>query len=236
MAKLIIANWKLNPATAGEAKALAKASDVDGLVVCPPFPFLEEVKDKLTHAALGAQDMFWEESGAYTGEVSGAQLYGLGVTHVILGHSERRQNLGETDEMVAKKIAVAIEIGLTPILCVGETKEEHDAGQAVEVVKREIQIGLSKVKNDLSEVTVAYEPIWAIGTGIPDNPDNTVTMVQLIQEAAGAKVPVLYGGSVKPGNAEAFLSRAEIGGALVGGASLRGEDITQIVAIAKKYR
>src|SRR3989344_8370843 len=145
MNKLIIANWKMNPTSLKEAEKLAQESDVEGLVICPPFLFLEEVSKIIKKAKLGAQDCFWEEKGAYTGEISPKELKSLGVEYVIIGHSERRQNLGETDEIVAKKIKAAVEEGLTPILCVGETRAERDAGKTKEVVERELKVGLSLV-------------------------------------------------------------------------------------------
>ena len=155
MSKLIIANWKMNPESLAEAVELAKASDIEGLMICPPFPFLEEVAKVLKKAKLGAQDLFWEnpsassgqvpsagsgQGGAYTGEVSANELKSVGVEYVIVGHSERRQNFGETDEMVAKKIAAALAAGLKPVLCVGETQTERDAGKTKEVVWKELKI------------------------------------------------------------------------------------------------
>lgn len=239
MPKLIVANWKMNPGSLKEAKKLAKESDVGGLVVCPPFPFLEEVGGELKKAELGAQDLFWEEKGAYTGEVSALQLKDAGVKYVIIGHSERRQNLGETDEMIAKKMEMAVATGLRPILCVGETKNEHAAGKANAVVIQQLKKDLSLIRNwqlEIRNLIVAYEPIWAIGTGTPDDPGNTVKMVELIREIAGPETQVLYGGSVTAANAENFLKHKEIAGALVGGASLKSEEIKKIVKIANRYR
>ncbi|TSC82264.1 MAG: triosephosphate isomerase (TIM) [Parcubacteria group bacterium Gr01-1014_19] len=237
MSKIIIANWKLNPSAPVDAEKLAKESDVKGLVIAPPFPFLEFVEAIIKKADLGAQDLFWEDSGAYTGEVSGAQLKSLKVSHVIIGHSERRLNLGETDEMVAKKVAVALKDGLMPVVCVGETRQQRDKNQTAAVVEQEVRIGLSRAGAG-SEVVVAYEPIWAIGTGSPDTPENMLKMVKLIKEVAGrlnVKVRCIYGGSVKADNADTFLSHPEIEGALVGGASLKPEEIKKIVSIANKY-
>jgi len=242
--KIIIANWKMNPQTTEEAIQLAKESDIEGLVICPPFPFLEEVKKTIKKAKLGAQDLFWEPQGAYTGEVSAKELKNLGVEYVIIGHSERRQNLGETDEIVAKKIKAAVEEGLTPILCVGETRAERDAGKTKEVVERELKVGLSLV-GQMSKVkgqrlVIAYEPIWAIGTGTPDTPENMIEMSKFIRsqvsvvkcQMSGVRCQVLYGGSVTSKNAEDFLKYKEIEGALVGGASLSGEEIKKIVEIS----
>ncbi len=242
MGKLIIANWKMNPVFLSKAEELAKASDVDGLIICPPFPFLKAVAKVIKKAKLGAQDLFWEEGGAYTGEVSAQQLKDVGVEYVIIGHSERRQNLGETDEMVAKKIVAALRSNLKPILCVGETRAEHDAGKTKEVVERELRIGLSLYPkpHTLNPIIIAYEPIWAIGTGTPDTPENMLDMVEFMRRQASIrqladKCQVIYGGSVTSENVEEFLKHKEISGALVGGASLKAEEIKKIVEIAKKY-
>ena len=239
MSKLVIANWKMNPASLAEAKKLAMSSDVEGLIICPPFPFLEDVAGVIKKAKLGAQDLFWEEKGAFTGEVSGSQEKELGVEYVIIGHSERRKNSGETDEMVAKKIAAALNDGLRPILCVGETREERDRNKTKEVAERELRIGLSRVLNENKEIVIAYEPIWAIGTGNPDTPENTLEVVRFIRGllknlSSKLEVKIIYGGSIKADNAVKFLQHKEIEGALVGGASLNGDEIKKIVEIAKK--
>ena len=249
--KIVIANWKMNPRGRKEAEELARAGDLEGLVVCPPFVFLEDVSRIISRARLGAQDVFWEEIGAYTGEISPPELQDLCVEYVIVGHSERRQNLGETDEMVARKIAAALKAGLIPILCVGETREEHDGGKTETVVKRELEIGLSLANQESGirnqEIIIAYEPIWAIGTGTPDTPENMIEMVKFIRKIllANACLPagranalnprIIYGGSVTAKNAEEFLRHKEIEGALVGGASLKPEEIKNIVKISKKH-
>lgn len=237
--KLIIANWKLNPSSPVDAEKLAKESDIKGLVIAPPFPFMEFVAAIIKKATLGAQDLFWEDSGAYTGEVSGAQLKAMNVEYAIIGHSERRKNLGETDEMVAKKVAAAVKDGIKPVICVGETQQQRDKNKMVEVIEQEVRIGLSRVAGTKEEIIVAYEPIWAIGTGTPDTPENMLAMVKLIKEVAGRvdvkNVRCIYGGSVTSQNAEVFLKNSEIAGALVGGASLKGEEIKKIIEIAKKY-
>lgn len=230
----------MNPRTLTEARELAKASDIEGLIICPPFPFLEEVGATIRKAKLGAQDLFWGEGGAYTGEVSADELKDIGVEYVIIGHSERRQNLGETDEMVAKKIAAALKAGLKPILCVGETRAERDAGKTGSVVQRELETGLFLTKNQKSSIVVAYEPIWAIGTGTPDTPESMLEMVEFIKnvlnpQSRALTFSVIYGGSVTSKNAESFFRHKEINGALVGGASLKGEEIKKIVEIGKKY-
>lgn len=241
MDKIIIANWKMNPASLKDAIQLTKDSDMKGLIICPPFPYLDAVTRTIQQSDLGAQDLFWEDLGAYTGEVSAQELKDLCVKYVIIGHSERRQNLGETDEMVAKKVAAALKNDLTPILCVGETRAERDSGKTKEVVKRELEIGLSKLINfptsQLINLVIAYEPIWAIGTGTPDTPENMLDMVKFIKEVLGVRnkmwdVKIIYGGSVMSRNANNFLKHKEIDGALVGGASLKGEEIKKIVKIS----
>ncbi|MEK9185987.1 MAG: triose-phosphate isomerase [Patescibacteria group bacterium] len=258
MNKLVIANWKMHPRTRREAEKLSQESDAEGLIICPPFVFLDDVSRMISRAKLGAQDVFWEEFGAYTGEISVDELKDLCVEYIIIGHSERRQLLGETDEMVARKMAAVIKSGLTPILCVGETRAEHDSGQTEAVVKRQLEKGLSLVGSHQLSVIIAYEPMWAIGTGKPDTPENMISMVKLIKEElgiipplAGSRLPkyyqkgggrnlelgikIIYGGSVNASNAESFLKHSEIDGALVGGASLKGEEIKKIVEISKKY-
>lgn len=264
--KLIIANWKMNPKTEGEALALAKASDMGGLVIVPPFIFMEGVRSVLKNAELGAPDVFWEGSGPYTGEVSAEELKSLGVKYVIVGHSERRA-LGETDRQVAQKVHVVLENGMTPVLCVGESAAERAASQTEEVIERQLRLGLSLISNRRPlggaqgkpatskmdgvvslpiihvalplSLVIAYEPLWAIGTGTPNTPQDTIKMVQYIHRILAALnlslvARVLYGGSVDSANAESFLKEKEIDGALVGGASLKPDQIKKIVAIAKK--
>ncbi len=230
MNKIIIANWKLNPTTEKEAVRLAKDSDVEGLVICPPFSFLKAVAGNLKNAKLGAQDMI--------GEAVPENL-----EYVIIGHSDRRK-LGETDETVAEKMAEAVEDGLIPILCVGESRAERYAGETEEVVARELNIGLSLLPKTLNAkpytLFIAYEPIWAIGTGTPDSPESMLKMVQYIKDTLTAKPytlnpRIIYGGSVTSQNAEEFLSKEGIDGALVGGASLDPKEIIKIVEISKNY-
>lgn len=238
--KLIISNWKMNPETVEGAMRLAKDSDIAGLIICPPFPFLEAVAKTIKQAELGAQDCFWEEKGAYTGEVSPKELQDLGAKYVIIGHSERRQNLGETDKMVAKKISAALKNNLTPILCVGETRAERDANKTQEVVARELTIGLSLVAkgHNPNPIIIAYEPIWAIGSGIPDTPENMLDMAKFIKETLKTnhyelKAKIIYGGSITSANVKDFLKHKDIDGALIGGASLSKEEIKKIVEISK---
>lgn len=248
MSKLIIANWKMNPRSRREAQELARASDTEGLVICPPFVFLDDVSMALSRSKLGAQDAFWEEDGPYTGEVSVEELKDLGVEYVIVGHSERRNNLGETDEMIAKKMLAVLRAGITPILCVGETRMEREDGKTKEVIGRELEIDLSEIFNFqfsiLNSLVIAYEPIWAIGTGTPDTPENMLDMVKFIKSRLSGifkvishklRVQIIYGGSVNGKNAELFLKHPEIDGALVGGASLEPDEIKKIVEIGKKH-
>lgn len=235
MSKVIIANWKLNPQTTDEAVVLAKASDDENLIVSPPFPFLGSVAAALKYAKLGAQDLFWEAEGAYTGEVSGSQLVKIGVQYVIVGHSERRRHLGETDEMVAKKFLAALKNNLIPVLCVGETKAEREAGETREILNQQLKF-MSRISKDAACI-VAYEPVWAIGTGMADKPADTIEIIAMIRKNLEnfKNLRIIYGGSVTSANAEDFLKHKEIEGALVGGASLKPEEIKEILQIATRY-
>jgi len=245
--KLFIAgNWKMN--TSG-ASAGALARDIVGqigsldqidLAVCPPFVYLESVEKALQGSliALGAQNMFYEDNGAYTGEVSGAMLKDVGARYVILGHSERRHVIGESDEMINRKIIKALADGLEVIFCVGELLEERQAGKTMDVVSRQVSVGLEAVTtDDIRRITVAYEPVWAIGTGAtatPDQAQEVHAMVRkLLADAYGRdcaqELRIQYGGSVKPDNARQLLSKTDIDGALVGGASLKAADFVGIV-------
>lgn len=233
MKKLVIANWKLHPASLAEAVKLARKSDKKGAVICPPFPFIPAVSRVLKHASLGAQDIFWEEKGAYTGQVSAVILKQFHTRYVIIGHSERRSYAHETDEMINRKVQAAQAAGLHPILCVGEPLNVRRRGIAA--AKRFVA---AQLKKDLAEthgrIVIAYEPIWAIGTGKPDKPEESAEMIVFIKKTARkisprAQITCLYGGSVKPENARSFLSRKEIDGALVGGASLSGKSFGAIL-------
>ncbi len=241
----------MNPPSAEKAISLAleiiKYSVFDNveIMIAPPFVFLESVAKALrsptpkAHRSrtpqLGAQDVFYESAGAFTGEVSAAQLKGLGVTHVIVGHSERRA-LGETDEIVGKKLAAVLEAGMTPILCVGEPEDVRAKGAeaAKEFVEKQLKESDSKAlrsRTPHSSLVVAYEPVWAIGTGNNATPDDAAEMAAFIKSRVtgyGLRVPVLYGGSVTSGNASNFLNREEIDGLLVGGASLNAEEFGEI--------
>lgn len=246
MRKLLIANWKCNPDTAPRALALARkihagiplGKGVD-VAIAPPFPFLQLVSGALTRAELGAQDLFWEDLGPYTGEVSWRQLKHFGVKYAIVGHSERRALLGETDEMINKKVHAAQGAGITPVLCVGEPKEVRKSGIAA--AKRYVAAQLEKDLDGVrkGKIVIAYEPIWAIGTGTPDSPKSAAEMIHYIKERVPHEMRktlrVLYGGSLSAANADVFLKEPEIEGALVGGASLNPKDFIKIINIAKHY-
>ena len=245
--KLFIAgNWKMNTSLE-EAAALGgalveKVGSVEAvdLAVCPPFPYLASVGKVLAGSkiALGAQDVFYENNGAYTGEVSAAMLKDVGCTYAICGHSERRHVIGETDELINRKVLKCIGDGLKPILCVGELLTERQADETIEVVSRQIHLGLEGVSSaDLAGVTVAYEPVWAIGTGVTATPDQAQEVHAMIRrllseiydDASARNVQIQYGGSVKPDNARELLAQPDIDGALVGGASLKANDFAGII-------
>ena len=238
---LIAGNWKMNGlrASLGEARAIAEGSAgcKARVAICPPSPLIREMSEMLrgTGVLVGGQDAHWEASGAFTGDVSAQMLADAGAELVILGHSERRAGHGETDEIVARKVATALAAGLEPIVCVGETLEERQAGQALGVVTGQARGSLPAALAGQA-FSVAYEPVWAIGTGLTPTTAEIeemhrairATLVELFGEA-GAGVPILYGGSVKPSNAGEILHAAEVGGALVGGASLKAEDFLAII-------
>ena len=245
---LVAGNWKMNT-TVAEAAALARdmrspLSEIAGVtrVVCPPFVSLGAVADALAGSPVlvGAQNMHPEPKGAFTGEISGTMLQGI-CSHVIVGHSERRRGLGENDAFVNAKLIAALALGLIPILCVGESLEERDAGRAVAVVGGQLAGSLAGVSpGDIARVVVAYEPVWAIGTGRAATPETAQEMAAAVRSvidrlsggSAGAVVPVLYGGSVNAENAAEIAAQPDIDGALVGGASLQVEGF---VAIARAF-
>ncbi|MEX1013755.1 MAG: triose-phosphate isomerase [Candidatus Paceibacterota bacterium] len=235
--KILIGNWKMNPSNLIEAISIAsgiegdiKISDKIDTAIAPPFTFISEVSNVISKVSLAAQNVFWEDEGAYTGEVSAKQLKSLGVKYVIIGHSERRSN-GETDIEINKKIKLVIEKGLIPILCIGESKKVRDDG--VEKVKNFIEEQIKKdTKNiNVNELVIAYEPIWAISSNDnarPATPDNIKEMIAFIKEITSESINVLYGGSVNPGNVKDFTSLNDLNGFLVGGASLRPKEFISI--------
>ncbi|MFL5900775.1 MAG: triose-phosphate isomerase [Solirubrobacterales bacterium] len=240
------ANWKMHKTVAEAAEFVdtllpqiaATQSDV---VICPPFTALSAVVERRygTAVKVAAQNMHEEASGAFTGEISATMLAELDVEAVVLGHSERRQLFGEADEALARKVPAALAAGLEPILCVGESEEARDGGQTEAVLERQLQADLAAVEGGkLGEVVIAYEPIWAIGTGRTATPEQAQEACAFIRDmlrerggAAGA-VRILYGGSVKPGNAAELMEQPDIDGALVGGASLDPTDFAAIVRAA----
>jgi len=184
---------------------------------------------KDTHIKLGAQNVFYEPKGAFTGEVSVSMLKDLGVHFVIVGHSERRWIFGESDEVINKKLLACLEGGLRPILCVGERIEEREAGLTFKVIETQLRIGLSSLENHIHMIDIAYEPVWAIGSGNPATPEDAQKVHRFIKDFLGKEVRVLYGGSVNPENAKEFMKMQDIDGLLVGGASLDPESFSKIV-------
>jgi len=244
--KLVAGNWKMNGlgASLGEAEALAKALQEQAaacrVALCPPATLVDRMARALAGGPveLGGQDCHAEVSGAFTGSVSAAMLTDAGATLVILGHSERRAGFGETDADVAAKVEAALAAGLEPIICIGETLAEREAGQAVEVVSRQVAGSLPSSLAGKA-FAVAYEPVWAIGTGLTPTLEQIEEVHAAVRAAMVAKLgeggrvaPILYGGSVKPSNAAEILAVAEVGGALVGGASLKAEDFLGIIRAA----
>lgn len=227
----------------GVAAGAQKFPQVE-LAVCPPAVYLEAVGQVLagSEVGLGAQNMYHEASGAFTGEISAAMLVDVGCRYVILGHSERRHLLGETDEQINRKVLAALSAGLTPIVCVGELLREREAGETGEVIRRQFEGSLAGIAADqMKKIVIAYEPVWAIGTGKVATPEQAqevhLDLRKLIATRYNADlaqtVRIQYGGSVKPSNAGELLSQADIDGALVGGASLKADDFLGIVAGAR---
>ncbi len=247
--KLIAGNWKMNK-TAADGVALVadivaaagKQNDVE-VVVCPPFTGLESAAAKLEGSTikLGAQNMHPEASGAYTGEISAGMLRALFVSHVILGHSERRSYFHESDAFINQKVLAALKAQLKPILCVGETLAERESGSTLKVVQNQLEAGLEGVSKDLAtSVVIAYEPVWAIGTGKVATTEQAQEvhafirslLVKLFGDAVAQKVRILYGGSMKPANAPELLAQKDIDGGLIGGASLEARSFVELVTAA----
>ena len=246
---MVAGNWKMNKGLYATRDLLRElvpvlkdVMNVD-VVVCPPFIGLGVANRELedSNIMLGAQNMHWEDSGAYTGEVSPVMLKEL-CAYVIIGHSERRAMFGETDETVNKKVNAALRVGLKPIMCVGETLEENQGGQTAEVVSRQVREGLAGVNaGQADEVVIAYEPVWAIGTGLAATPEgaNAVhkdvirpILRELFGNKAGNGMRILYGGSVNAANAKELFDQSDIDGGLIGGASLKADGFTSIVKAA----
>ena len=245
MRKPIIAgNWKMHKTI---AEALEFVSDIKDrvnnekveAVICAPFTLLKDLKEatKRTSIKIGAQNMHFEEKGAFTGEISPLMLKELDMDYVIIGHSERRQYFNETNETVNKKVLKALEVGIDPILCVGETLEEREAGNTKDVCKVQVEKALENVsKEDIAKVVIAYEPIWAIGTGKTATSEDANDVIAYIRQVVANlykdlanEVRIQYGGSVKPSNVGEIMNQSDIDGALVGGASLEANDYIQLV-------
>ncbi len=257
--KLIVGNWKMNPKNSLEAENLFQEIKKEvgsvknkEIVICPPFIYLSNLQsistEQVDSLQLGAQNCFWEEKGAFTGEISPVQLKNLGVKYVILGHSERRQYLRETDEMIAKKLKAVLEARLLPILCIGETKEEREAEKTADVLRFQLENSLQNLSLDIHHLTsliIAYEPVWAIGSGDFCPPDEALSnflfikkqLIKIFSSFAKSqrinpaeKIRILYGGSVDSKNAKDYI---DIGfdGLLIGGASLRAGEFIKIVKI-----
>ncbi|HON61886.1 MAG TPA: triose-phosphate isomerase [Deltaproteobacteria bacterium] len=243
---LIAGNWKMFK-TLDEAGAYAgdlarRISDVDSteILVCPPFVYLQTLVKAFegSPVKIGSQNVFWEDSGAFTGEISAPMLRSIGASYAIIGHSERRQFFGETDETVNKRLLAALRGGLTPIVCVGETLEQREAGKTFAVIEAQVKRGLSGIDTDrASSLVVAYEPVWAIGTGKTATPEIAQEshsfirglLKDLFGEETADLVRILYGGSVKGDNIDSLMARADIDGALVGGASLDAASFERII-------
>ena len=245
MRKPIIAgNWKMRKTIAealefvNEVKDRVNNDKVEA-VICAPFTLLKDLKQatKGTNIKIGAQNMHFEEKGAFTGEISPLMLKELDMDYVVIGHSERRQYFNETDETVNKKVLKALEVGIDPILCVGETLEEREAGNTKDVCKVQVEKALENVsKEDLAKVVIAYEPVWAIGTGKTATSEDANDVIAYIREVVANlygelanEVRIQYGGSVKPSNVAEIMNQSDIDGALVGGASLEANDYVELV-------
>lgn len=248
MKKLVVGNWKMHGSRASNAELIAGlvAADLSAsapradVAVCPPFVYLADAVSALQGSAIGvgSQDLSVQVQGAYTGEVSGAMLRDVGVRYAIVGHSERRSYHAESDQLVADKAQAALAHGLTPIVCVGETLAEREAGHTEAVVGRQLQAVIATLGERITQVVVAYEPVWAIGTGKTASPAQAQAVHAFLRarltsgQAAAATVPLLYGGSVKPDNAAELFAQPDIDGGLIGGAALKAADFVAIARAA----
>ena len=247
----VAGNWKMNTdshtsinlAESIVSGSLETAGQSVSVAVCPPFVYLQAVAKTLSASsiAVGAQDLYIESQGAFTGEISASMLKDIGCSYALCGHSERRHVIGETDELINKKVAAAIGGGLLPILCVGELLAEREASQTNEVVTRQIKNGLAGLSVEkVSAVTIAYEPVWAIGTGLTATPQQAQEahdfvrklLAELYDAQLAEEIRILYGGSAKPGNAGELMAQQDVDGLLVGGASLNAEDFIAIIQAA----
>lgn len=240
---VIAGNWKMNK-NIGEAVELVKilrdnlqsikTTEIE-IVVAPPYTAINKVAEFLNNFNIGvsAQDLFWEDSGAFTGAISAPMIKDAGAKYAIIGHSERRLLFNETDNTINKKIKAALKAGLIPIFCIGETLQERESGMMSSVIKKQFINGLSGlVLENINKIIIAYEPVWAIGTGKTATPEQAEEVHAIIREMAGDVVRIIYGGSVKPSNCKELLSKPNIDGVLVGGASLKAEDFIGIIKSA----
>ena len=245
---LVAGNWKMNldgresgQLAAAVVRQAVEYPEID-IALCPPSVYLTTVASELENSAvaLGGQDMYFEKAGAFTGEISGPMLIDVGCRYVILGHSERRHILGESDELINRKVHAALAVGLIPILCVGELLEEREAGETDAVVRGQLTGSLHGISaQQMASTVIAYEPVWAIGTGKIATPEQAQTvhadLRRMVQDCYNAEtaaaIRIQYGGSVKPSNAADLLSQPDVDGALVGGASLKAEDFLGILAV-----
>jgi len=247
--KMVAGNWKMN-LNSVEAVELTKTvinSTIDGgaeVLLCPSFTLINIVSNLINDSLvkIGAQNLYWEQKGAFTGEVSAYMIADAGCSHVIIGHSERRQYFGETDHSVQRKTAAALNSGLIPLVCVGETIKEREEGQTEAVIERQTNDALGRFEDeDISNIIIAYEPIWAIGTGHTATPASAQEVHSQIRnwlrdkfgDEIASSIRILYGGSVKSDNAATLFSEEDIDGGLVGGASLNGEDFAKIIEAAR---
>ena len=231
MKKIIVANWKMSPNTLAEAEELFRASS--GAIVCPPFVYIEELSKVKSEAILGAQDIAFSDEPGQTGEVSGEMLRQLGVKYVIIGHSERRWKLGESDETVNRKLKLALAHELIPIVCIGEKSRDTGFEGFLQNQVKSTFAGLSA--DQVEKCLIAYEPVWAISTtpgARPDTPESALESVNIIKDVLVENLPFLYGGSVTSKNADDFLKQEWLNGVLVGGASLDKEEFSKILEIA----
>jgi len=245
MKKIIIANWKMNPQSLQEAKRIAREIKTKA-IICPPFVYLAELSAKFKKMSFGVQDLFWEEKGAYTGEISAAMAKNIGARYAIIGHSERRE-IGETDEIINKKIKTALKSGLKVIFCIGE-KERDSEGEYLNFIKEQIKEGLKGISRKLlTNLLIAYEPVWAIRSrksSRADNPESVFrtaifirrTLLPIAGDRLARRIPILYGGSVDLKNAEQFLQEGGVQGLLVGSQSLIPKNFNEILRIADRIK
>lgn len=243
--KIVAGNWKMNTLLkdgielANAVEKLEKEKTSDALaIIAPPFTHLSKVRELIVNVKLSAQDCASEASGAYTGEISPEMLLSTGVEYVILGHSERRSYFHEDNPLLNKKVKLALSKGLKPIFCCGEVLEEREAGKLFDVVREQLEVGLKDLTTEeIGQVVIAYEPVWAIGTGVVATPDQAQEMhkfirdllVDLFDDKVAESMSILYGGSCKPSNADELFANPDVDGGLIGGASLKAEDFIAIV-------